>query len=473
MGFYNGTALELLCQQIVTDNPGLAGRITPETIVVNGSAVARNANGRNTQITVVGIPGKGLLGELVLSYDRINLTSFTGNLYLPVEISKGVNTYAEALADINAQLGLNLTASDLAAPNNVFTGGVMFASLIISISNASALYTGGLRISWRRAAVGVYPDSGPGTKELRVGDTEFGYFGPVSGTLMPSSQQLVNAILDGSGITPPTIATPTSPDWMKFYYKGKVVFVPKTNMVGTTWDNYYKAGSAYAADDPNGSRYPGTDKVVVAQDKIFPFISDGKAAYFHHRLPRGSTTIQSGASLNGEDYALMAKILGGEWGTEPGTVYLGGGTYYMSQHIYNINQPEFYAIHSMLGVIFGAAIQKAQGYNYVPWLELINPNETVLPVNISDSTLTFATTAVTGTRIEENDRIFPVVFEYVVTLHLTPTVPAGQITDSLSPAVFTTISTQKLTPVVPIGSVVKPPVKTNLSTTNGDLTGFN
>jgi hypothetical protein len=476
MGFYNGTAMELLCQQVVRDNPAMAGKITPDTVAVNGSAVARTANGRNSQITFVGIPGKGFLGELTLSYDRINLQTFTGTLYLPVEVSAGVTTYADALPDINEQLGLNLTRADLNAPDTVLTGGITFTSLSLAIAATSPLYTSSLRISWRRAAVGVYPDSGPGTQELRVGDEQLGYFGVVSGGLMPTSQQVVNGALSGSGITPPTIAAPTAPDWLKFFYKGKVLFIPKTNMTGTTWDNYYKAGSAYGTGDPNAVLNPSTDKVVTEQDKIFSFVQNNKGYYFHHRLPRGSETLYqnpgSGSVTLGEDYALVSKLNGGEWGTESGIALF--GNYWMSQHrIAGDNNAGYFCIFNFLGQGFAGQTLKSTAYNYVPILELINPNDVLLPIADMDARLAVVASPATVMIEPMVTELAPISLTEVATLSLTPATAVARNEDSLTPLAPEEESyTLRLTPVVATTTVKVPASKTDLAVTNGTLGGF-
>lgn len=471
MGFYNGTAMELLCQQVIRDNPSMAGRLTPDAVTVNGTAVARNNNGRNTQITFVGIPGKGFLGELTLSYDRINLLNFTGNLYFPVQMSAGVTTYADALTDINEQLGLNLTRADLAAPDTVLTGGVItFANEILAIAAGSALYNGSLRISWRRAPVGVYPNTGPGPTELRVGDEQLGYFGVADGGLMFTSQELVNAILEGTGLS--ATANNTTYEWMKFFYKGKVLFIPKRSMPGTTWDNYYKAGSAYGSDDPNGPLYPGSDGVVVAQSKIIAKRNGDTSYYFHHRLPRGSQTVAIAGNLTGEDYGLVSKLLGGEWGTETGVIIGGGATFYMSQHFSNASQPQYYTPYDFKGTYSNASVSKANAYNYVPVLEYVDPNDVLLPL-----------TDITG---KYNMVVKPASVESVpLTTELVPIVPLAPVTTKLTSAPTTVSNEDRLLPIAPLYvstlhltpapvtvTLRKPGTKTALNDTNGVLGDF-
>jgi hypothetical protein len=471
MGFYNGTAMELLCQQVIRDNPSMAGRLTPDAVTVNGTAVARSVNGRNTQITFVGIPGKGLLGELTLSYDRINLLNFTGNLYFPVQMSDGVTTYTEALPDINDQLGLNLTRADLAAPDTVLTGGTVgFTSIDIAIAAGSALYNGTLRVNWRRTPVGNYTGTGPGPTMLLAGDEQSGYFGVVPAAEMFTAQELVNAILEGTGLSA-NVGT-ASYDWMKFFYKGKVLFIPKRPLVGTSWDNYYKAGSAYGSDDPNGPLYPGSDGVAVQQNKIIAKRSGDKSYYFHHRLPRGAENIIGSSSLAGEDYGLVRKILGGEWGNEPGTTIGQAGVYYMSQHIGNASQPQLFSIYTMKGEYFNSQISKTQTYGYVPVLEYVNPDDTVLPVSDFSGKYNITVTPPVVTYTPQVNELSPIVPLATRTTLLTSPATSVSADDGLMPLTPLAAATPKLTPATVTASTRVPNAKTSLNTTNGVLGDF-
>ena len=74
MGLYTEPSMELLCQQVVRDNPELAGRISADSIGVRGIPAETTKNGRNTVITLVGKPGKGFSGECTVYYDRLTLS---------------------------------------------------------------------------------------------------------------------------------------------------------------------------------------------------------------------------------------------------------------------------------------------------------------------------------------------------------------------------------------------------------------
>lgn len=472
MGFYNGTALELLCQQVVIDNPDVAGVISPDSVFINGPVVARNFDGRNTQATFVGIPGKGLTGEVTLNYDRINLLSFTGQRYFQVEVASKAVTIEDAIPDFNEAFGLNLTPGDFSVPKTPLVGGITFTNLEIAISPTSALFTGKLRIYWRRKAVGIYPNSGPGTKELRIGDEQLGYFGTVTGVLMPTNGDIINGVMAGSGITPPAVGS-TVRDWMKFYYKGKVIFIPKSNMSGTTWDNLYKSGSMYSQDDPNYKVNPGTDKVIVEQNKVFAFTSKDEVFYFHHRLPRGSEeiiqVIGTASKTFGEDYELVSKLNNGVWGTETGIVLFGNN--WMSQHhVPGAGNESTYIIFNFSGV--GAmSMPKTNSYNYVPILELVDPKDALIGVADFRGVYLAPNSPIPAEIEPAVAELLPIVPDAARTIHLTPATLDLSNSDGILPIVPDDVSTLKLTPAVV--TVKNTNGKTDLVDSDGELGTFN
>lgn len=77
-----------------------------------------------------------------------------------------------------------------------------------------------------------YPYSGPGSKNLMGGDTEYGYFGELKHAGMGVNDQLIS-LLRGYSFTPKSdLATTT---WRKFYYKGKVLFYPEAGLGNATY----------------------------------------------------------------------------------------------------------------------------------------------------------------------------------------------------------------------------------------------
>lgn len=99
-----------------------------------------------------------------------------------------------------------------------------------------------------------YPDSGPGTKWLKKGDTQAGWFGEVNSDDLFTGEQIMGAanFWQGSNATQPTLAGVV---WLKFFYKGKVLYVAKYPFKGAIdWNSIYNAGLVYGTRD-NG-RYP-------------------------------------------------------------------------------------------------------------------------------------------------------------------------------------------------------------------------
>lgn len=94
-----------------------------------------------------------------------------------------------------------------------------------------------------------YPDSGPGTKKLRHGDEQLGYFGEVSQSELFTLADLMDQT---SFWTPVPYRTLT---WVKMFYKDDVIFFPLTPIASSTsWNSLYEAGLVYG-DNTNG-KYP-------------------------------------------------------------------------------------------------------------------------------------------------------------------------------------------------------------------------
>lgn len=165
MGLYTEPSMELLCQQIVRDNPGLAGKITADSVGVRGVPVARNVNGRNTQITLVGKPGKGFAGEITVYYDRLNLASLFKSGPNMVSIPRSAQTHAEALPAFNELNGLNLTASDITSPNVALMKYATPETVTLTAHANSLCYTGSCKMTYVYEPIAMYPKSGPGPKD--------------------------------------------------------------------------------------------------------------------------------------------------------------------------------------------------------------------------------------------------------------------------------------------------------------------
>lgn len=87
-----------------------------------------------------------------------------------------------------------------------------------------------------------FPDSGPGSKFLKAGNEQIGWFGEVSGALMFQGVE----VSDFLGLTAGTVNKEVNNNWLKFIYKGKYLFVCKDGVrANLTWTDIYKAGGIY------------------------------------------------------------------------------------------------------------------------------------------------------------------------------------------------------------------------------------
>lgn len=84
-----------------------------------------------------------------------------------------------------------------------------------------------------RTVMGYFPESGPGPTELLRGTWEFGYFGEVSSTELPSYQDMINALLSAGATARSWVSTnPTA--WNKCIVNGRIIFIPTTPLIITT-----------------------------------------------------------------------------------------------------------------------------------------------------------------------------------------------------------------------------------------------
>lgn len=132
----------------------------------------------------------------------------------------------------------------------------------------------------------LYPDSGPGSKELSKGNEELGYF-----DTLPSSSFLTTSELSYlTGIFSGTVRVEDL-TWIKLMMKGKVLFIPTTQTrYPVTYQTLYNAGAVYG-EGGNG-KYPLGDG--VKQDLI---ISVKNSSFRVRLFGRGDTDPDS--STNG------------------------------------------------------------------------------------------------------------------------------------------------------------------------------
>lgn len=103
----------------------------------------------------------------------------------------------------------------------------------------------------------VYPESGPGTKVLKYGNEELGYFGEVPSSELFSLSELRRQTDFWVG----TDAGNQNITWIKMFLEGKVIYFPTTAGVASTvsWGQLYAKGLVYGVDGPG--MVPGTPAV--------------------------------------------------------------------------------------------------------------------------------------------------------------------------------------------------------------------
>lgn len=159
-----------------------------------------------------------------------------------------------------------------------------------------------------------YPNSGPGQKWLQAGDEQLGYFGEVAASDMITNANLKTHLGLANG------STRADQGYLKFFYKGKVVFVGKnTFATSLTWNQLYAAGGVYGTKD-NG-KYPAS--TPVNQYKPLTWGNGGKSFKL---IPRAMTCApepfeNSQDPLVGNEYSdLLGRLFvntmpgSGQWG---------------------------------------------------------------------------------------------------------------------------------------------------------------
>jgi hypothetical protein len=95
-----------------------------------------------------------------------------------------------------------------------------------------------------------------GPTALKAGDAQLGYYGTLTSSAMLGT-------LDAAALIGLTVGTPINPttDWLKFAYKGKILFVPKMPLRrDVTWNDIYAAGAVYGV--AGVGNFPATPTVT-------------------------------------------------------------------------------------------------------------------------------------------------------------------------------------------------------------------
>lgn len=327
MGFYSSTALELLCRLIQRDNPQLAVPLDPNTVMVLSGPLTSGlgTSGRNARIILNGRTGSGITGKKEFFYDRLNIGAFFNGITVVFEAEGSASTYADLLPSLNEQYGLGLTADDLANPTTKLPYGYTATTVTLNIASTSLAYTGKLDVTWTRKPVGIYPESGPGSKVLLIGSLNEGYFGVVSEEELFSPMAILASLNEGRETPAGTLYTlPTVRNWYKFARDGKILYLANYGHMAISWQDLYVRGAAYETDVPTDKHLP-TSETRLPQRMVMKKTEAGRDWYLSPCLPRLSTTdpwnpkVSATPDPTGDIARLFSKIIisggaaTGEW----------------------------------------------------------------------------------------------------------------------------------------------------------------
>lgn len=236
----------------------------------------------------------------------------------------------------------------------------------------------------------VVPGSGPGNKKLLAGNKTNGWFGIVDVNTMISTSELLDKL--GRPSLPLANATAQS-GWLKAMLNGKPVFVATNALYATTWINIYNQGWMLGTDEQPYVPYGATASTQIV---IIDYTdSTGKTWFFKVRTIRGSNNyITTGSSSNltdSENGLLYSKITSGQSQVDgtPNWDNLTRGTHYQNVEWVTSSVASNYnsTNANYLGrtYVSNGATWRALTYtsNWVPLLEVVNPDEELLPpINI-------------------------------------------------------------------------------------------
>lgn len=166
-----------------------------------------------------------------------------------------------------------------------------------------------------------YPNSGPGPKSLAGGNEQAGYFGTLTQAQLFTPTEIFN-LLNIPTIGP---STDTSMIWCKFFYKGKIVYIPTRPindgaLQAFSWTDLYQLGLVYGTDSDGA--FPSPVGSPVNQRITFSKTLEGKTAGFWPRFSAASDidptdTTSAGATGKGELAELLSNVyqLGFKFGT--------------------------------------------------------------------------------------------------------------------------------------------------------------
>jgi len=159
-----------------------------------------------------------------------------------------------------------------------------------------------------------FPESGPGSKRLKFGTPELGYFGEVSAAELFDGYEVLSWPEKDVGGTDNKLQ---GLSWFKFVRNGKFIFIAKAPIrYGMTWNDLYNAGMVY------GTRGKGLYPVGTGVEQLNPqYKMEGSRKWWlKPRLVRGlnvdpfssgAAAEQQGSEWNELMYNITDKSAGG------------------------------------------------------------------------------------------------------------------------------------------------------------------
>ncbi|QVW56300.1 hypothetical protein pEaSNUABM6_00164 [Erwinia phage pEa_SNUABM_6] len=368
MGLYAANSLSLVCQQILRDNPDLPFPLTKDNILVLGGPFTTNlgTSGRKTRLVLNGKAGAGFTGRREFFYDRIDLSKLFKGITVVFEADGAAATIADLLPALNKQYGLGLEPADISNGDTKLGYAYEPTLVAITIAASSLAYTGSLSVTWTRKPSGVYPDSGPGSKTMLIGDMTAGYFGTVTQADLMTASDLYDSDRTTLGSYTPVLDN--SLFWIKFALDGEIYFFPSnTLMTGVTWASLNAIGAV-----KGDSQYPWVVKT-----------GDGENTFFDLTLPRSNTDDPMGPVRN-EAGSVSARIFNklhtSAYGTkEWDTLTFNLGNLFLWMNHYDNGTTDSVFV-SQMNQATVTSTKETTAYNWRPMLKLVQGKAVVIPI---------------------------------------------------------------------------------------------
>lgn len=210
----------------------------------------------------------------------------------PVNIHRAtspMNDEANLPAPIGTVSGASFYVDDTAVRNQLY---------YYRLSSLGQAGTSDLIITPNKAMASM-PYTGPGPQTLLRGDWECGFFGRLPMGSLITGQELISIL--GAG----TDTAYADNEWLKFVYKGNIIFFPKYSIAASvSWDTVYKAGMVFGDIDP--AQWP-----AIAKSNWGTITQKKRVQIGNHvltiRNPTSRANPLNTGAVNPTDY------VGGEW----------------------------------------------------------------------------------------------------------------------------------------------------------------